>query len=263
MIVVLTALEVEHEAVRAHLRDLRPHHHRAGTVFEVGHPAGRADRPVALAGIGRGAATAATATERAIAEFAPAAVLFVGVADALRPWVRLGDVVVATKVHGAGSRAWETSHGLVQLARHVSRTRAWPEPVDLVGSVHFEPIAAGGSHRDHPGADDAVAVEPEGAVDAGHLHPGTPTIAIRGIGGTGDGTGAATDAEGWPAIAAANAAAFALGLAVAVDPTGTAERRAEAVPPAVHNEAHGNAAVQAQIGVVHGGIVFNRSPDGT
>jgi 8-oxo-dGTP diphosphatase len=37
--------------------------------------------------------------ERAIAEFAPAAVLFVGVAGALRPQVALGDVVVATHVY--------------------------------------------------------------------------------------------------------------------------------------------------------------------
>jgi nucleoside phosphorylase len=240
MIVILTALDLECAAMRAHLGDLKPHHHSAGTVFEVGHLAARPECTVALAVIGMGTANAAAITERAITEFQPSAVVFVGVAGALREWIALGDIVVATRVYAyqggridgdeflVRPRAWDTSHRLVQLAKHVNRSKAWPTPTGSSVSVHFEPIAAGdvvlnsktASEAQHLRShyNDAVAVEMEsaGMALAGHLAESTPTIAVRGVCDLADGAKADADRGGWQFLAAHNAAAFAVGLAAAI-----------------------------------------------
>ncbi|WP_280232415.1 5'-methylthioadenosine/S-adenosylhomocysteine nucleosidase [Nocardia cyriacigeorgica] len=239
----MTALDLEGAAVRAHLGGLRTHHHPAGTVFEVGHLAVLPQCSVALAVIGMGTANAAAITERAIAEFQPTAVLFVGIAGGLRNWIALGDVVVATRVyafHGgrvdqdeflARPRAWDTSHRLVQLAKHVNRSKSWPEAAETTAAVHFEPVAAGDialnsstgpeSELLHSHYNDAVAIEMEsaGVALAGQLHDSTPTIAVRGICDHADGAKQDADNAGWQPIAARNAASFAVGLAAAIDHT--------------------------------------------
>ena len=254
MIVILTALELEGGAVRAHLRHVRLHHHAAGTVFEVGMLAARPDCEVALAVIGMGTANAAVITERAIAEFRPSAVLFVGIAGGLRNWIALGDVVVATRVHAyQGGRvdgdeflvrpqSWDTSHRLVQLAKLVSRSKAWPGAEESLAEVHFEPIAAGEVVLNSTTApeharlrthyNDAVAVEMEssGVALAGHLHESTPTAAVRGISDLADGNKVQADSGGWQTTAAANAAAFAVGLVAAIHENSSA---AGTEPPAV------------------------------
>ena len=133
-IVILTAMNLEYRAVRAQLSDITAHTHPMGTRFEVGH----LDRcRVALALTGKGDQSAAVLTERTAAEFAPAAVIFVGVAGALQPHLGLGDVVAATHVyayHGATSqddsgtsrpRTWELSHRVHQIAAHLERTGDW------------------------------------------------------------------------------------------------------------------------------------------
>lgn len=157
LVVVLTAFELEYQAVRRRIVAPRMHHHDKGTLFEVGHVNGRACR-VALAQIGKGNHPAAVLAERAIQEFSPAAVLFVGVAGALWDSTELGDVVVATRVyayHGATSeddgtkarpRAWEAPHGLNQLAAHLACTGDWANDLptgEPVPRVHFGAIAAG------------------------------------------------------------------------------------------------------------------------
>jgi 8-oxo-dGTP diphosphatase len=103
-IVILTAMNLEYRAVRAQLSGITAHTHPMGTQFEVGQLSGCR---VALALTGKGNQSAAVLTERAAAEFTPAAVIFVGVAGALQPHLGLGDVVVATHVyayHGATSQ---------------------------------------------------------------------------------------------------------------------------------------------------------------
>ncbi|MEU3622476.1 5'-methylthioadenosine/S-adenosylhomocysteine nucleosidase [Amycolatopsis coloradensis] len=243
MLVILTALDLEGAAIRKHLTNLRTHHHGAGTVFEVGALASRPSCEIALAVIGMGTVNAAAITERAITEFRPSAVLFVGIAGGLREWIALGDVVVATRVYAyqggrvdgdeflARPQAWDTSHRLVQLAKHVNRAQAWPGASETRAAVHFEPVAAGeivlnstsAPERDRLRShyNDAAAVEMEssGVALAGHLHEATPTIAIRGISDLADGNKHRVDSSGWQDTAVHNAAAFAVGLAQAIDQT--------------------------------------------
>lgn len=282
-IVILTAMNLEYKAVRARLSDVTPHTHPMGTRFEVGH---LDTCRVALALTGKGNQSAAVLTERAATEFAPAAVIFVGVAGALRPHVRLGDVVVATHVyayHGATSqddgitarpRAWELSHRVQQIAAHVERIGEWA--CDLPGHqprIHFGPVAAGEiAHysatsdarqwlREH--YNDAVAVEMEagGVAQAGHLNDALPTIMVRGISDQADEGKSAADEAGWQPRAAASAAAFATSLAVALaaelaEAAGPRSRTGGAAGGGPMNLATGNArvGVQGQHVTIHGGI---------
>src|SRR5258708_21049435 len=97
--VILTALPVEYEAVRAHLKSLQEEVHK-GTVYERGSfIAGEWQWEIGIVQIGPGNSTAAFEVERAIAYFAPDIVLFVGAAGGLKD-VAPGDAVVATKTYG-------------------------------------------------------------------------------------------------------------------------------------------------------------------
>src|SRR5690349_3129121 len=205
MIVILTALDLEYQAVRRHLSDPRVHRHTAGTRFEVGSLAGDGRR-VALGLGGKGNHPSAVITERAIAEFSPSALLFVGVAGALWPGIGLGDVVVATHVyayHGGTSeddgfqarpRVWEIDHGTDQIARHLYRTETWkhrlPAGTDLP-MVRFGPIAAGEVVQDSAISahaqwvrhtyNDALAIEMEsaGVAQAAHHNRSLPMAVVR------------------------------------------------------------------------------------
>lgn len=284
MIVVLTALEVEYRAMSAHLVRPRPHRHAAGTQFDVGAVAGHPDRPVVLGLTGTGNTTAAIMAERAITEFQPHAVVFVGVAGALRDWLAIGDVVVATRVYGYhgerseddGSkmrpRGYEAGHALEQAARRLARSADWRAELADDGcapQVHFEPIASGEvvvNSRNSPTAhlldrhfNDAVAVETEGAgvAQCGHLH-NLPTITVRGISDHADGQKDSLDRNGSQTIAARHAALFARALIVAVDGmSGPAGRdRKYETPPSmnVRNEVRGSGNNTIQAGVIHGDL---------
>jgi nucleoside phosphorylase len=237
-VVILTALELEYAAVRAHLVGLEPVGHRAGTVFEVGTLHGSARR-IAVAVIGEGNQTAAIVTERAATMFAPEAVLFVGVAGALKGDIRLGDVVVATRTYfypggkddndgfQARPQAWDAPHHLEQWARYIARLGNWQQrrPVgdQPPTPVHFKPIAAGdmvlGSRtssmitRIRRYYNDSAAVEMEGAgvARAAHLNR-MPALIVRGVSDNADEGKAMADRAGWQQAAAANAAAFAIDL---------------------------------------------------
>ena len=96
-VVVLTALPVEYQAVRRHLRHVRRVPVQ-GSEFEVGSLPGDSAR-IVLGQSEEGIVAAAVLAAEAIREFEPRALVFVGVAGALKNDLRIGDVVVATKVH--------------------------------------------------------------------------------------------------------------------------------------------------------------------
>lgn len=248
-VVILTALNLEYEAVRKKMRDVRVRWAPAGTRFEVGRLGERCQ--VALGLVGKGNHPAAVLAERAINLFTPAAVLFVGVAGALRSSIKLGDVVVASQVyayHGGTSeddglkarpRAWEISHVAGQVVLHVARSGEWARDLADTPKVHFGPIAAGEIVQDSAISEqarwvrehynDALAIEMEaaGVAQAGHLNRSLPVVVVRGISDRADGTKTTTDAENWQPRAAAHAAAFAVAL---VDELIAAPRGDEAAP---------------------------------
>src|SRR5205085_7518434 len=131
-----------------------------GTVYELGtFTAGQWSWDVGIAEIGAGNAGAAFAAERAIAYFNPSIVLFVGVAGGLKD-VKLGDVVVATKVYGYESgranitfqprpEVGNVPYRMAELARAEARTKEWlkrlPKPIPKrAPRIFVAPIAAGG-----------------------------------------------------------------------------------------------------------------------
>ena len=293
LVVILTALNLEYEAVRDRLTDLRVHRHAAGTRFEVGRISQGGCR-VALALVGKGNHPAAVLAERAMAEFSPAAVLFVGVAGGLRPNIQLGDVVVASKIyayHGGTSeddglkarpKAWEIPHEADQIAQHVARACDWRRglPSGSAPVVHFGPIAAGEVVQDSAIAEqarwirqhynDAAAIEMEaaGVAQAGHLNRALPVVVIRGISDRADGSKTATDGENWQPRAARHAAAFAIALTqelIADDPgngSGTAGRNGtELMRMTNQNIATGSARVGVQAGQIHGNVIVGASLD--
>ncbi|MFI0419148.1 5'-methylthioadenosine/S-adenosylhomocysteine nucleosidase [Spongiactinospora sp. 9N601] len=293
-IVILTALDLEYQAVRGRMSGPRVHRHPQGTRFEVGRLAD-AGCEVALGHVGKGNQSAAVLAERAIQEFAPAALLFVGVAGALHSDIALGDVVVATHIyafHGGTSeddgfksrpRVWETSHAAEQIARHIARTHSWvrylpeytPEP-----EIHFGPIAAGEvvlnsatsayAHWIRDNYNDARAIEMEGAgiAQAAHLNGSLPVVVVRGVSDRADGSKEVTDRAQWQRRAVVNAAAFAAALAgeLAAEhaagtlPSQTPTPRIPEMRGTTENIAMGNAQVGVQAGVVHGGIRITSEP---
>ncbi|MEU4656840.1 5'-methylthioadenosine/S-adenosylhomocysteine nucleosidase [Streptomyces sp. NPDC023723] len=239
LVVILTALNLEYQAVRRKLAAPQLHLHERGTRFEVGTVQGTSCR-VALGLTNKGNHSAAVIAERAIQEFSPVAVLFVGVAGALWDTARLGDVVMATHVyayHGGTSeddglkarpRVWEAAHGISQLGSHLARLNDWADDIPGRGpapQVRFGAIAAGEVVQNSKISaearwirqhyNDALAIEMEaaGVAQAGHLS-GAPVAIIRGISDRADGTKSSAQDRSRQPRAAANAAAFAVRLAV-------------------------------------------------
>jgi len=254
-VVLLTALDLEYQAVRQHLDCARFLAHPAGTLFEAGQLPG-VPGTVVIGVTGEGNVGAAVLAERAITKFQPRALLFAGVAGGLKDDIVLGDIVVATKVyafHGgrehdsgflARPKAWQASHELEQFARHVARVGAWtglipsrlgdrpspasPSPASRAPKVHFKPVASGEvvvtarctslATRLRDTYDDAAAVEMEsaGIAQAAHLNRSLPVLSVRGISDRADAGKYAADADGWQHVAAGRAAAFAVSVAALV-----------------------------------------------
>jgi nucleoside phosphorylase len=226
-VVVVTALGLEYDAVRARLGATRAHTDASGIRYEIGRLPG--GTRVALALIGTGNLTAAALTGRTIETFAPSAILFVGVAGGLGGDVARGDVVVATRInayHGGRDdssgfrprpRGWLLPHQIEHLARDLAKE--WPE------RVHFAPLVSGEVVLDsrtstvatliaeHYGDAAAIDMESAGFAEAAHRADFHRAVVVRGISDTADGTKKSSDGEGWQPRAASNAAEFALALA--------------------------------------------------
>ncbi|MER8156479.1 hypothetical protein [Streptomyces sp. NPDC094472] len=239
-VVVLTALEVEYRAVRAHLEDPRPVKAERGALFELGvFRDGSGERSVAIHMTGPGNPGAAASVERGAALFAPRAVLFVGVAGGVKD-VALGDVVAADAVYDYETgkdtesgflprqKTYQSAYGLVQLARLVAAGDAWQgriRPGDDAPRprAHVKPLAAGGRvvahHRSDvglrlaAGAGDALAVDMEGFgfLAGAYVNQQLDALVIRGISDLLGDKGEAHD-ERWQPVASRHAAAFAFEL---------------------------------------------------
>lgn len=239
--VILTALDVEYDAIRAHVEVSTTKANR-GSIYEIGTLKCDTTWSVLLIECGAGNDVAALEADRAIAFFDPNVVLFVGVAGGIKD-VALGDVVVASEIYGyetaketdvglkPRSKNFVCAHALVQKARYTRRNSTWfsPDADSQTPRVIIAPIAAGekvvASTR---GAvanllasnfSDAAAVEMEGrgalaAASANH----TRATVIRGISDLLHGK-SDSDRAGWQTIASKNAAAFASALLCGFDPS--------------------------------------------
>jgi nucleoside phosphorylase len=232
-IVILTPMNLEYKAVRAQLQVQGQEWDEQGTSFELGSIPG-VPWQIVLAVTGEGGDTTAVLAERAIARYRPWALLVVGVAGGLKDDIALGDVIVATWVHGyhggkeddegfhARPRGWSGTHRLVQAARMADVKGGWTGPLaaDATPEVHFKPIAAGDvvlNSRESPlrqqlkrHYNDAAAIEMEsqGAGVAAQLNASIDVLTVRGISDQADGAKHLSDADGLQPRAAAHAAAF-------------------------------------------------------
>jgi len=96
--VILTALPVEYDAVRAHLTNAEELIHTDGTRVERSRLDGTS-WSVAVAELGEGALNAAALTTQIVDWLRPEVLLFVGMAGGLKDDIEIGDVVVGTKVY--------------------------------------------------------------------------------------------------------------------------------------------------------------------
>lgn len=240
-ILILTPIQLEHEAIVAQLSD--PTEEIAGgNRYVKGFFQGKHHVfEVFTQQTGSGNSVAALATERAVKRFNPAAVLLVGVAGGVKD-VDIGDVVVATKFYDyeyshesdEGTKARPLSgffsKHLKALAESVSARQEWWKrlPAGQLPNVVFGPIASG--QKVIAGKDtqlfqflknnynDTVAVEMEAAGVGGTMgdYPSIPSLNIRGISDLIDGKSQA-EAAGSQRLAAAHAAAFAFELIYHLD----------------------------------------------
>jgi len=208
--VVLTALDVEFQAVRTHLADLKDDRPPQGTAYERGKfVANGQEWEVGIVEVGAGNVSAAVETERAINHFKPDILFFVGIAGGIKD-VAIGDVVVATDVYGYGSgKAGEgeqfstrpkvgmSAYALVQEAKLTKRKGEWLQRLSNIPvpqpRVYVAPIAAGEKVIASRQSDifqflrasynDAIAVEMEGFgfLSAAFAYPNIKAIVIRGI----------------------------------------------------------------------------------
>jgi nucleoside phosphorylase len=241
VVVILTALEVEYNAVHGHLTDPKEDEHPAGSLYEVAlYPAKAPFCRIAIVEIGAGNRGAAVAVERAITHFSPRFVLFVGVAGGLKD-VAIGDVVCSTKVYGYeggkeaddGFRprpvAFNTSARLLARALSVKRShnreggtfRVFDGPIAAGEKLVADSKSATAKLlRQNYG--DALAVEMEGVGFLEGAHQShVEGLIVRGISDTLDGKSEA-DAGGSQARASEHAASVVFriieGLASSLGP---------------------------------------------
>lgn len=231
-VVIVTALDIETKAVLRHLGGDWTDVEIGGTVYYQGKFEGW---DVVIVEAGPGNPSTAVLTAVAAAHFRPDLSLFVGIAGGVKD-VALGDVVVATKVHGYESgkdtdKGFEarptpdrSAHAVTQRARAMKKRNEWRQRLDPSlkhgePELLVEPIAAGEKVVASQDSDtaalirerygDAVAVEMEGRgfLEAAHVHQMVSGV-VRGISDLLSNK-SATDKQGWQKKAADAASAVA------------------------------------------------------
>lgn len=229
-ILFVTALQLEFDAVKSYLTDIKSvKHPETGTYYDKGTFINNNSCEVFIVEAGAGNSRAAEETSRAISFFKPDYVFFVGVAGGIKD-VALGDVVASTKVIGyemgkaddvfkPRPDVFQSSYELEQLAKYVKRESQWKSNLTTNPNSFVAPIAAGekvvSSTRTEAykqlkmNVSDALAVEMEGAgfLQAVRVHS-TKGVVIRGISDLLEHKEEADNSGSQP-IAANNAAAFA------------------------------------------------------
>lgn len=232
--VVLTSQQEVWTEINEYLVNSREQNHSQGTVYQIGNFSDKdSNWEIVLVHTGIGNSNSAIETERAIREFNPEAVFFVGLAGGIRD-VRLGDVVVSTKIYGYESgkatpqefelrpEVANSSYSLEQRARADARNGNWVNRLKQLvefsfPKVHIGPIAAG--EKNVAGKEtevvqfikmnygDALAVEMEGRgfLEAARANSNTNAIVIRGISNLLNDKNETKESQNQ---AAANAAAF-------------------------------------------------------
>lgn len=260
--VILTALGTEHKAVEAHLEPigqvsrLSEKIHPNGTVYTQGQfNAHNGTWNVAIAQIDMGNASAGIEAVRAMMQFNPRVILFVGVAGGIKD-VKVGDVVAASIVYDyecgkviddrtlPRPKLGEADYDLKQRAQAEARKDDWREQIrsgsssDVAPSVYVKPIAAGEKVIASRKAevyeylreyyDDAIAVEMEGFgfLKATQQVKNVSAMVIRGISDLLDGKNddSIEPEQVRQERAAHHASAFAFTLLAKLDGEGVTER---------------------------------------
>ncbi|MDI6603166.1 MAG: hypothetical protein QME57_03580 [Patescibacteria group bacterium] len=235
---IVTALKVESEAIRSHLKNIR-------MLRESGYFMGDFifnDSLLEVVFVEAGAHNpeTATATMELLHSYHPDVALFVGIAGGLKE-VNKGDVVVVDQVFAAEYgkvkeeisptiHVQRSSHTLLKYSKYICHTENWIHRLtEVAGTRKRAPDAIIGHIisgekvikdktseyskyclKSYPWA---IAVEEEGYgfLTAAHTTPQIDAIVIRGISDLCDDKDA-TKGEGWQKEAAENAAAFAFEL---------------------------------------------------
>lgn len=117
-VLILTALEIERQAVLAHLENVQQElHPETGTDYNIGYynsPTGKVK--VVVGKTDQTNTNAGIETERALTHFLPSHAFFVGVAGGLKD-VKVGDVVIGKAVFGY-ERGKETDKGFLLRPQH-------------------------------------------------------------------------------------------------------------------------------------------------
>lgn len=287
VVVFCAALDVEYQAIREHIPGPVIEAEERGTLYEFAAlPTGHVTWKVVLVLSDRDNTRAAVQVERAIAEFQPQVMLFVGVAGGRRD-AQIGDVVAASEIYNyeAGSdtdaglltriKTMPSSFRLVQQAHAVVREERWmlrikPAPPSAPPTASVRPLAAGAkvvAGRDSETArlidancGDAQAVEMEGfgVLQAAHANKDVDAIVIRGVSDLLDGKDKIADQSDQP-MAARHAAAFAFEMLHRLKPEASRRRpEDERIRMTGTVTQSGDGTLIANTGIIRGNFIVGR-----